>query len=350
MIVNDERLDAFGDTGSYHNMVDEEYVRKQGLPIGGHGMKHMLGDKSTLSSLGTVELEVAFEDDPANRTRIVAHVVRDFPFDLLLGNGFLWETKTLTKFFHRFQTCEFPRLGSKRSFHFIGHPSERFNVMLDGSLAVAACLDTGSNCNVVDSTWAKQNFLHSAQVRSTKVGTVASGERRATLGQVHTTMILPDGLVVPLVLEVLKDCAVSFVVCDEIIFEYSLYDESYSHAFSDAENENMLLHMDYYPWYLNIVQKAKEKFRESKPFTNTINATSDSDELERQWNWDRENGCGRDAAVDEWMHEYFRREKHEKALYPNVSFQDKMLIRYIPEELVLSVGESPFDPRAVSTA
>lgn len=78
-----------------------------------------LGDKSTLFSPGRVTIDTEFLGELGQRTTTIVRVVRNFPFNVLLGRPFLAATLTLTRFFHRFKTWQFPRLIPKMAFNFI---------------------------------------------------------------------------------------------------------------------------------------------------------------------------------------------------------------------------------------
>lgn len=354
IVVEGEDIDAFGDTGSCHNIIDAEYARRLGLRIGGKALHLTQGDKTTLFSPGTVELQVAFPEDPMNPLTVVACVVKEFPFDILLGNGFLKKTKMLTTFFHRFKPCNFPRLRLKHSFYSTGSIIERFEVALADGKKVGALLDTGSSCNVIDSVWARKSGLRIRKGKKYRGWILLpSGEMKATIGQVHTTMALPGRKTVPLVLEVLKDCAASVVLGDEIIFNYNLYGERFSEAFFNNEEQdvlNELLHMGYEPWYMKVLRKAKERFRTSKSAEVRISTgpISETSEMERQGAWDRKYGYGKRASYDEWMQEYERRKRHEQACSQNIDIENKILILYTSDSMLQTLGEQPFDPYAAT--
>ncbi|KAJ4289532.1 hypothetical protein N0V90_010861 [Kalmusia sp. IMI 367209] len=333
MVVNGDPLDAFGDTGSCHNIVDKDYVRRcQTVTIrSNETLQLRLGDKSTLLSHGVVELDVSFADEPGKSCTILARVVRNFPFDLLLGKQFLKGTKTLTNFMHRFKPCVFPRLTAGMSFNFIGHKSERLSVALDRRLVVGALLDTGSNCNVMDLEWATKNALE-VKTSEDHRGWMSfpSGERKPTVGQVNTEVTLPDGSIVSSVFEVLENCVTPIVLGDEVIFKHKLYEKTFSYALFEDNNEfsDELLHMDYKPWYHKVVRKIKRKLKEQDSGKKGID-TNESEEMERQWQWDRDNAYGKQATIERWMAEYYQRKDYQKKLHPNVDIDDRSLIRYV---------------------
>ncbi|KAL1602497.1 hypothetical protein SLS60_005913 [Paraconiothyrium brasiliense] len=334
IIANGEAVDAIGDSGSSTNIVDEAFAHKRGWEVHSQPSFMTLGDKSTLFSAGTVRIKTAFADAPGQRRTAVARVVRDFPFDVLLGRPFLRATSTLTKFFYRFKTCVFPRLTPRMSFNFVDTMDELeldlLSVQLPGGKE-NAMLDTGANRNIADYDWVVRRGLHLRTEDDFRGWiTFPSGERKATVGQVHTMMTLQDGRKVPLTLEVLEDCALPLVLGEEVIFQFRLFevDCEINPTYHTVSALDEVLHMDYMPWYHNIVQKAKRKFRKQ---TVGLSHTDmdESEELERQWQWDRLHGYGKSANVETWMEEYYRREDHQKALYPTVDIKGTLLIRYV---------------------
>jgi len=102
VLVNDRKESAFGDTGAGQNMISERRRQELGLEICPRPTYFPMGNSQRIFSPGTVEVPLAFEDDPKNVMTIIAHVVQTFAYDLLLGNPFLQATKCLTRFKHRF--------------------------------------------------------------------------------------------------------------------------------------------------------------------------------------------------------------------------------------------------------
>lgn len=334
MNVNGETVDVFGDTGSTTNIVDEAFARTKGWYINDDPAAMVLGDKSTLHSPGTVRIETAFVGESGQCMTTIARVVRNFPFDVLLGRPFLEATSTLTHFFHRFKTCQFPRLTREMAFNFVStmdvHALDLLDIQLGGQTE-NALLDTGANRNIADYDWAMKRGLEIKTEDEYRGWIILpSGDRKATLGQVETMITLADGREVPITLEVLEDCAVPLVLGDDAIFQYQLFegesnDKLKGQFFGMADE---LLHMDYLPWYHRIVNKAKERYQ--GPIAGPANATIDeSKELDRQLQWERKHAHGKSATFEDWMQEYYRRERHQKALHPGIDISKMLLIQYV---------------------
>jgi hypothetical protein len=56
-----------------------------------------MGNSKRIFSPGTVEITMAFEDDPTNIMTVTAYVVENFTYDLLLGKIFLEATSCLKR-------------------------------------------------------------------------------------------------------------------------------------------------------------------------------------------------------------------------------------------------------------
>jgi hypothetical protein len=102
VLVNNRKESAFGDTGAGQNVISDRRRQELGLEMCPHPTSFPMGNSQRIFSPGTVEVPLAFEDDPKNVMTIIAHVVQTFAYDLLLGNPFLQATKCLTRFKHRF--------------------------------------------------------------------------------------------------------------------------------------------------------------------------------------------------------------------------------------------------------
>jgi hypothetical protein len=107
-MINGYRQSAFGDTGAGQNVSSDRRAKELGLKIRADPSSFPMGNSNRIFSPGTVEFLIAFEDDPGNTVTTVAHLIRAFEYDLLLGNPFLEANKCLTTFFHGFVSCQFP--------------------------------------------------------------------------------------------------------------------------------------------------------------------------------------------------------------------------------------------------
>jgi hypothetical protein len=351
MTVNGESVDGFGDTGSSHNIVDAGWVKKRNITVVDDEKDLTMGNGSRLHSQGYVELDVRFARERVKGEKIVARVVKSFPFDLLLSRLFLEATGTLKQFIRRFTKCVFPRLKSIYSVNLLsGEPDrERFHGLFNDDIEFEAVLDTGSNCNIMRWDWAQNHHLHiSTDDKHRGWISLPSNERVPTIGRVYVDMTLPAGKTVPLEFQVLEEAAVPIILGDDVVLDHELY-STYSDSIYNVDEEALpdgVLMLDFMPWYATVVQKAKQRFAaESTSPSQTV--VLNPNESKRRWAWNKKYSYGKTAPATEWAEEYKRREMHEKAqLGCGDTRYDVRLIRDVSPDLLTSIGELPFRPSA----
>ena len=346
--VNGKPVNGFGDTGSKYNIVDKWYIQKRKVKMISDPKTLTMGNGASFSSAGYVNLQVSFAGEQDSLTTIVARVVENFPFDLLLAKKFLKATRTLTDKINRFVTCRFPRLRSAMSCHFVDGVSERFHATLGDGIAFEGVLDTGSNCNIISLPWAAGHGFEvlSAQKHQGWIS-LPTGDWVPTLGQVHTTMTLPDGQTVPMVFEVIEDAVVPIILRDKFIFDNGIYANYANHIFDSEEGDltDEVLHMDYIPWYARMVQKAKQHISNTGvelQDSEISEQTTEGEELQARWEWDNEHENGKLASLEEWVREYNRREAYEMKRNPSFSVENALLITEVSQQVLNAIGEAPF--------
>ncbi|KAF2676321.1 hypothetical protein K458DRAFT_397054 [Lentithecium fluviatile CBS 122367] len=150
MTVNGELVDGFVDTGLSHNIVDEEWAKKQNLDIVKGVTDLTMGNRSKSRSPRYVEIDVGFAGEEYPAEKKVARVVKSFPFDLPPPKRFLEATRTLKELRRRFTKCLFP---CPKCFFMNLLDDEadrqRFHGLFNDDIEFAAVLETGSNCNIM---------------------------------------------------------------------------------------------------------------------------------------------------------------------------------------------------------
>jgi hypothetical protein len=349
LIVNHEPLDGFGDTGSSHNIVNQNWATTRKLGMIKNAMDLTMGNGRKLHSPGYVELDVGFAKENVTARKIIARVVENLPFDLLLSRPFLKATQTLNYFKRRFVKCIFPRLKNLLSMNLLSDEpnGERFHGLFNDDIQFTAVLDTGSNCNIMELDWAHSHnlkVLTSDEYRGWI--SLPSNERVPTIGRVHVDMTLPDGRITPLHFQVLEKTAVSIVLGDDAVLDHDLY-SAYPDSLYDKDNGDdvdQLLFMDYEPWYKNVLKIAKLHFANT-PSSQSQSAVANPNESERRWSWNKKYKYGKSASADEWWAELGRRKLHERARTGQDDLEfDVRLIRDVSTDLLVRIGEQPFVP------
>ena len=150
--VNGAKLSVLADTGAGHNVMSEAYARERNFPTNySDTMEFQLGNSKAIESIGTVNIDYAFEKEYTNTFKIKCHVLQDCVYDLILGDSFLSATKTMSENRHRLTQCVFsvakfphPHLS------YMGNCSQRLRGLLADYVPVLAMPDSGAECNVMD--------------------------------------------------------------------------------------------------------------------------------------------------------------------------------------------------------
>ncbi|KAE9371432.1 hypothetical protein N431DRAFT_426094 [Stipitochalara longipes BDJ] len=309
VLIKGRKDSAFGDTGAGQNVISERRREELGLELSSDPKSFSMGNAKKIFSPGTVKVPIAFEDDPTNIMTIVAHVVHTFAYDLLLGNPFLKATNCLTKYIHRFVPCWFS-FKSKYAFNLLGETTNRFRGQLGNGIDILALPDIGSVRNVMNADWAiKRAKAGGFEILSRRENcgwiVLPDGTEEATVGQVRTTMTLPDGKIVPMVFELLPNCYVPVVLGQDFVFDEHIYTK-YSDAlceFSGHDLGDELMPMGY-----RRNRSEKKKIGQVAALQNV----GETDDLERQLSWNIRYHHGRTASSEEWDQENSRREEYQR--------------------------------------
>ena len=312
VLINNRKYAAFGDTGAGQNIISDRRRKELGLEMRPQRISFPMGNSKRIYSSGTVELSLAFEDDPTNIIPIVAYVVYNFAYDLLLGNRFLQKTECFI--LHRFVPCLFS-LVSKWSFNLLGETTHRFKGTLGNGVNILGLPDIGSVRNVMDAEWASNmaqtcGFEILSQPENCGLVLFPDGTKESTIGQVHTTMTLEDGKVVPLVFELLPHCHVPVVFGQQFVFDHDIYSR-YSASVLEVESPDSGDELMPINWTANKGEKKKKRSDATLPQDGQEN------DQNRQLRWNIAYEDGRTATVEEWNEENDRREEYERQQNPN---------------------------------
>ena len=148
--VNGARLSVLADTGAAHNVISADYVKGRKFPIHNTSSSWFkLGSSSLVESIGTVEIDYAFAEEPLKVFKLMCHLLQDCSYDLVLGNAFLIATETMSKYRRRLTECIFT---VTNIFHLtcLGNGNQHLKGTLAGCYPALAVPDTGAECNVID--------------------------------------------------------------------------------------------------------------------------------------------------------------------------------------------------------
>jgi hypothetical protein len=261
----------------------------------------------------------------------------------------------MTKFKDRFKRYLFPAR-NLWAFNRLGKTAQRFEGMMGDGITFLGLPDTGSQRNIMTPDFALQNGL-SIRSENENRGWVKfpNGCDEGIIGQVHTTIVLPDKTVVPVVFEVLPSCKLPVVLGVDFVLDNDIYN-NFPGAIRDidvVQEGNEMLGMGYKPRYAKVGDTVLRKVglraqsTDQQVETHTVNEDA---ELTRQLEWNGRYGSGASASVKEWIAEDTRRREHERLKYPNAELNpDTFLIRYDPKGLALAPDSHPSIPGRADT-
>lgn len=224
--VNGSNIAAMADTGSRKNVISESYAKRLNLTVKGCPSVFKIGSGREIQSPGTVSLLWAFAEEPEQPFSIICHVLPRCTYDLILGNGFLTATRTLTKFCHRLTRCVFSIVNNIPHFGFLGETSQRLEGILGDTHSVLAVPDTGADRNVMSLQYAVENgFTLKAGRNHCGYLQFADGSYDKTVGQVETSWTFASGERIPVTFEVLEYCCSDVIIGEKVLTEQNVFVE-----------------------------------------------------------------------------------------------------------------------------
>ncbi|KAK4188184.1 hypothetical protein QBC35DRAFT_463116 [Podospora australis] len=187
-------VNALPDSGSTVNALSEDFVRRSKIPVTSTKKEliNLLGGHK-VESVGYVTAEFKF-DGTASVFQRVFHVLRQNPYDVILGKSFLIETRTLTEFLHsRIVTSIRPCVKKGNRLFILGESTKEkthIRCTVNGSAALAFP-DLGSELMLVSGDFARWNKL--------KVHSEAEHRREVKL--INGSTMWTDGMVLNATLE-----------------------------------------------------------------------------------------------------------------------------------------------------
>lgn len=192
---------ALPDTGSSQNVVDAEFLRTlvpsvTVEPITLHDKPLVAPDGKIIPCIGKVSLPWTFKDETKSDT-LRFYVVENCSHDVIIGNGFLSETKTFEEHQERLEK----NLRSDLELHpgnLVSEAQESScrRLIMSGAIngqSIYASLDTGCEANLMSADYAKERGLEPKPLPGGNLEIkFANGRKGSTLGQVEVDWSFDD--------------------------------------------------------------------------------------------------------------------------------------------------------------
>lgn len=224
--ANTFSISAMADTGSRKNVISATCVERLGLSLQGSPSSLILGSSRQVFSIGTVSLLWSFADNPEKTIPVVCDVLPHCIYDLILGNGFLTATETMSKYRHRLTRCFFSMANKLSTFAFLGMGCQRLEETLADAHDVLAVPDTGAERNVMSLQFVidhdlclKEGPEHRNWLQ------FADGSCEETVGQVDTYWTFTTGERNPVTFEILEKCCSDVIVGEEICTQHNVFED-----------------------------------------------------------------------------------------------------------------------------
>ncbi|KAK1524022.1 uncharacterized protein CCOS01_09109 [Colletotrichum costaricense] len=160
--IDGQTVNAIPDTGAGCNLMSSSLAKRlgleppPGLPEAQDTGLRMANGKSIMSA-GTINAVWKFAYDPDKSWNIAFQVINDLAHDVILGSEFLTTSGTMNQY--RARLSRAPRPPWAKSFLFtssVGSVSQRLQGRI-GDVAVLALADSGSESNLVSSSFARRH-------------------------------------------------------------------------------------------------------------------------------------------------------------------------------------------------
>ena len=224
--ANGSSISAIADTGSRKNVISASYAARLGLKIEDQPSSFTLGNSRKVYSTGTVSLSWSFAKSPKEAVSIICHVLPHCIYDLILGNGFLTITETMSRFRYRLTQCIFTIASKLPSFAFLGETCQRLEGVMADDFDVLAVPDSGAERNVMDLRYAiDHGFSIGRRPRHRIFLQFADGSSEITVGRVRTHWRFANGKRIPIRFEVLENCCSDVIIGEEVLTHHNVFEQ-----------------------------------------------------------------------------------------------------------------------------
>jgi len=225
-LANGFSVSAMADTGSRKNVVSAAYAAKLGLKIQGSPSSFTLGSSRQAFSIGTVSLLWSFAENPEMTISVVCDVLPRCIYDLILGNGFLTATETLSKYRHRLTQCFFSMSNKLSAFAFLGEGCQVLEGILADEHFVLAVPDTGAERNIMSLQFVIDHDLDLREGSEHRnLLQFADGSYEETVDQVDTYWTFATGERIPVTFEILENCCADVIIGEEICAQHNVFED-----------------------------------------------------------------------------------------------------------------------------
>ncbi|KAL8706382.1 MAG: hypothetical protein Q9201_000527 [Fulgogasparrea decipioides] len=302
--LNGQNVSALADTGSRKNVISATYAESLGLKITGSPCEFELGNSRKARSIGIVSVKWAFFENRKEAIPIVCHVLPNCIYDLILGNGFLTATQTLSKYRHRLTQCLFSVYNSFARSGFLSESSQRLRGTLADAYDVIAIPDTGAERNVIDMDYAlKMGLKVRKSGEYSEYLQFADGTYEKTEGCVDTYWTFASGERIKVTFAVLRSCCSDIILGEDFLSEHNVFEEHASSltAVPYIAESYELAPFDFIRTWQRPFEKLRSKLspKQGKPKANNDGGETAGDPMSR-----RDAHAEEQRRIDMWNYRY----------------------------------------------
>jgi len=225
---------VLADSGSERNIMREDYARRRGYTIDNSPQTRtkvkLPQNGKYLHIIGRTTASWAFEENRSQVYRLDFDVVSNCVHDLIIGNQFLDQTKTLTEYKHRLVAMP-PRFPGRNrlSINSIGASHQTLPMLVRGDWGGeirADCLpDTGAEGEVISEAFVRKNKLRLEHSDTTFE--FADGTTDDSLGRVYLDMSFenePDKRI-STYFEVMRGSQYDIILSHQFVFQHRIFSD-----------------------------------------------------------------------------------------------------------------------------
>jgi predicted aspartyl protease len=272
VLLNEEKVSAFPDTGASANFVSLKYVEGHGLEIDRTSSSNVrLGNGKTIGTIGTVTSLVSFAGEKSTHA-LLFNVLHRSAHDVVLGSPFLKATETLTRYAHRIG-----RRWRKAFSHRVcalGTP-QRVSGRLTG-VQMDALPDTGAEVSLMSASFASQHgFEINTEAQHCVLLEFADGSTANATGLVKDLKWKYGGCKVPCRIDVyvLPELSVDLLLGDEFLVKTDAFVAHKDQFWSDGDVESQVVADEeaivWVFWIIKLVRKAVKDRRSWEQCTSS---------------------------------------------------------------------------------
>ena len=269
VLIDGINIHALHDTGAEMNFLNNYYAQEIGLQptyfLPEQYVSLRIGNGRIINSIGKVEAEWQFNEEPENKYKITFQVLPDCIFDVMIGAIFLYATSILTT--NRLRLTRIPkpaRALKTRVVNLCGLPGRELNGFLENERC-SALPDSGAEPNLLSYEFAKQKgwlLATFAAPESDFLLQFADGSTETIEGRLRLIWSFKRGWTVAedqipfntvVVFDVLRDCPFHIVLGQDFLDETEAFTQ-HMRAFEDVHGDHIA--------GLNLIVRARGNLKE----------------------------------------------------------------------------------------